>query len=225
MNGVDDTATVLAAAAVAGVEARLVDWRSGRDHDESTWADAVLLHAPWDYTAHVEEFRGWLRSTSEHLPTFNPWSLVAANTHKGYLLDLAAAGVPVPDIRILPAGRRVDIDELEASFTSSSVVLKPAVGSGGRRLERLVSVRALPGSTLLDEHLVPAEDLVVQRFVDSVETTGEHSLIVIGGKPTHLVHKTPARGQYRVQARSGGEFSEWSLTPRPTRSRSSSART
>lgn len=204
LGGVDDTATLLLAADRAGVVARLVDWRSSEGRDGMGSPDAALLHSPWDYTAHVEEFRAWLRATSEQLPTFNPWSLIESNTHKGYLLKLAAEGVPLPKIELLPAGTRVDVDDLAASFASSPVVVKPAVGSGGRRLERLPSVRALPTSTLLGEHLVPAEDLVVQSFVPSVETGGEYSLIVIGGSSTHLVHKTPATGQYRVQARFGG---------------------
>lgn len=200
LTGVTDTPVLLEAAAAAGVTARLMDWRGDGWH----WADGVLLHAPWDYTDDVAAFTDWLQSLSARTPVFNPYASAVAPTHKSYLLDLAAAGIPVPLTRLLPVGRVIDVTELRATFGSSPVVVKPAVGAGGRRLSRLASVAELTSHPLVDAFGVASEDVLVQAFVPSVPAHGEHSLVMIGGKASHLVRKIPAAGQFRVQASYGG---------------------
>lgn len=199
-DGVADSPVLLASAAALGVTARMIDWRS----DGWDWADVVLLHAPWDYTSHVGAFTGWLQSLSERKPVFNNYASVATNMHKSYLLDLAAAGIPVPLTRLLRAGCVIDVDELRSTFGSSPVVAKPAVGAGGRRLARPAAVEDITSCPLVSASGVPTEDVIVQAFVSSIEADGEYSLVVIAGKPSHLVHKTPAAGQFRVQTSHGG---------------------
>lgn len=200
LGGGADSAVLLEAAAAAGVTARLMDWR-GPGWD---WADAVLLHTPWDYTEDPRAFAGWLQSMSGSTPVFNPYASIAGNMHKSYLLDLAADGVPLPLTRLLPAGRPVGIEELAAVFGGSEVVVKPAVGAGGRGLCRLAGVAHLHECPLVGTDGVPAEDLLVQAFVPSIQSGGEHSLVVIAGEPSHLVRKVAAAGEFRVQATYGG---------------------
>jgi len=200
LGGTTDSAVLLDAAAEAGVQARLIDWR-GAGWD---WADAVLLHTPWDYTDDLPAFTRWLGATSARRPVFNDPAGVAGNTHKSYLLDLQEAGVPLPATRLLHAGRQVDTTALRAVFGESAVVAKPAVGAGGRRLSRLPTVADLQGSALVDVDGVPSVDILVQEFVPSVVTGGESSLVMIAGHPSHLVRKVPAAGDFRVQASYGG---------------------
>lgn len=178
----------------------MVDWRS----DGWNRADAVLLHAPWDYTDDVAAFTGWLQSLSARTPVFNPYASAVASTHKSYLLDLAAAGITVPLTRLLPSGHLIDAAQLRATFGATPVVAKPAVGAGGRRMSRLASADDLTSYSLVGTSGVPSEDVLVQAFVPSVETHGEHSLVMIAGEPSHLVRKRPAAGQFRVQASYGG---------------------
>jgi glutathione synthase/RimK-type ligase-like ATP-grasp enzyme len=190
--GVPDTAVLLDAARAQGVGARVIDWRA----DGWDWPDVVLLHTPWDYTQHPQAFSAWLRALSAGTRVANPYTAVAANLHKSYLLDLAADGVPIPRTRLLRAGRPVDTDALRAAFGDTAVVVKPAVGAGGRGLRRLDRVDDL-GS-------LPVEDLLVQEFVPSVHALGEHSLVFVAGRASHLVRKLPAAGEFRVQASHGG---------------------
>lgn len=199
-DGVADTPLLLDAATAAGHTARLIDWRG----DGWDWADAVLLHAPWDYTSDPRRFSDWLRALSARTPVSNSYAAVASNLHKSYLLDLADAGVPLPRTRLLPAGRPIDLPALRTAFGTAAVVVKPAVGAGGRRLHRLDGVADLPTTPLVGPDGVPADDLLVQEFVPSVETDGERSLVVIAGRPSHVVRKVPAAGEFRVQATYGG---------------------
>ena len=197
--GVADTAVLLDAAAALGVPARPIDWRA----DGWEWADVVLLHTPWDYTDDPQAFTGWLAALAERTRVWNPYASIAGNMHKSYLLELADAGVPLPRTRLLRSGRPVDLAELQAAFGDTEVVVKPAVGAGGRRLTRLPRVADLGAGPLLDPAGAPAEDLVVQAFVPTIGQ-GEHSLVMIAGEPSHLVRKVPAAGEFRVQASYGG---------------------
>ena len=191
---------LLQAAAVSGVQARLIDWRG----PGWAWPDAVLLHTPWDYTAHLREFAAWLRAQSARTPMVNPLAVTEGNLHKSYLLDLAAAGIPVPVSRLLRAGDGVDESDLRSTFGGGPVVAKPAVGAGGRRMSRLPDVAGVRSSDLVSASGVVLEDLLLQEFLPAVQTTGEHALVVIAGQVSHLVHKVAAAGEFRVQASHGG---------------------
>jgi len=200
IGGVADSAVLLQAAAVSGVQARLIDWRG----PGWGWPDAVLLHTPWDYTAHLGEFAAWLAAQSARTPMVNPPAVTEGNLHKSYLLDLAAAGVPVPVTRLLRAGDRVDDRDLRSTFGGGPVVAKPAVGAGGRRMSLLPNVAAVPSSDLVSASGVVLEDLLLQEFLPAVQAAGEHALVVIAGQVSHLVHKVAAAGEFRVQASHGG---------------------
>lgn len=170
-DGVPDSAVLLAAAAASGVDARLVDWRStGWDR-----ADAVLLHTPWDHTAHPQASTGWSAAVSSRMPVFNPYASIAGDVHESHLLDLVEDGVPLPRTRVLRAGRPVDDAEPDAAFGTSTVVVEPAVGAGGRRLSRLDRVADLRSCPPVGPDGRPLEDLVVQEneaMVMELELTG-----------------------------------------------------
>ena len=200
IGGVADSAVLLQAAATSGVQARLLDWRGSG----WAWPDAVLLHTPWDYTSHLKEFTAWLRAQSARTPVVNPLAATEGNLHKSYLLDLAAAGIPLPATRLLRAGDAVDEGDLRSTFSAGAVVAKPAVGAGGRRTSRLPDVAALRSSPLVSASGVVLEDLLVQEFLPAVQSAGEHALVLVAGQASHLVHKVAAAGEFRVQASHGG---------------------
>lgn len=145
IGGVPESTVLLQAAAASGVQARLIDWRG----DGWDWPDAVLLHTPWDYTAHLAEFTAWLHAQAARTPMVNPPSATEGNLHKSYLLDLAAAGVPLPTMRLLRAGDAVNESDLRSTFQADRVVVKPAVGAGGRRMSLLPDVTALRATPLV----------------------------------------------------------------------------
>jgi len=157
IGGVADSAVLLQAAAVSGVQARLIDWRG----PGWAWPDAVLLHTPWDYTAHSREFAAWLRAQSARTLMVNPLAVTEGNLHKSHLLDLAAAGIAVPVSRLLRAGDGVDESDLRSTFGAGPVVAKPAVGAGGRRMSRLPDVAGVRSSDLVSASGVVLEDLLL----------------------------------------------------------------
>ena len=68
----------------------------------------------------------------------------------------------------------------------------------------LPDATALRASPLVSASGAVLKDLVVQEFLPAVHTAGEHSLVMIAGQASHLVHKVGAAGEFRVRASRGG---------------------
>jgi len=201
IDGFPDTPILRAALEAADHEVRLLDWCDDPAWD---WPDVALLHTPWDYAQKLPTFLSWLERVSARTILLNRAELVRANLHKSYLLDLQRAGIAIPQTLLLQKGSTPDPQQLRDDFGAHPVVIKPAVGSGGRRLERLDNVEALLSSSVFGPAAIVGEDVLVQRYEETIETRGEFSLVLVDGSPSHLVHKRPRQGEYRVQAAHGG---------------------
>src|SRR5690349_21027133 len=86
--GDGDDAELVAALGTHGLHARWLSW----DDPATLEADLVILRATWDYIERLDEFLEW---TTKVRNLVNGSAVVAWNTDKRYLGDLAEAGVPV----------------------------------------------------------------------------------------------------------------------------------
>lgn len=170
------------------------------------WAsfDAVVIRSPWDYFERVPEFRAWLdaRIAGDAL-LCNSREILEWNFDKGYLQDLARAGVAlVPTIRI-PANDKADIPALARARGWDDIVVKPAIGGGGYRCQRF---RLEGFERYAGEIAKTLEDrgVLVQPFLPEIQSGGELSLLFFDGVYSHAVCKRPKAGDYRVQFQFGG---------------------
>ena len=157
--------------------ARAVAW----DDEAVDWNafDAIVLRSTWDYHKRIDEFRAWIdRLDASGARLWNPPALLRWNTHKRYLIDLAARGVNVVPTILVPSGSRF--------------VTKPAVSATAYR-------------TNVVENAEPS-DLLLQPFIDEVVSGGEWSLIFFAGAFSHAVIKRTRTGDFRVQSDFGGSF-------------------
>jgi glutathione synthase/RimK-type ligase-like ATP-grasp enzyme len=174
-----------------GVSAPVVAWTD----PAAGHADVVLIRTTWDYTSRREEFVEWCELTAERALLLNPPAIVRWNSHKGYLRELAAAGVPTVPTEVVAHGA-------DASVGAGEVVIKPAVSSGAFGAGRFAA-----GDPAAREHLLgvlETGDAIIQPYLPSVAAQGERSLIYLGGELSHAVNKRPAAGDYRVQSHYGG---------------------
>lgn len=165
------------------------------------WAahDALLVRSTWDYFQRYTEFLQWYRRIEAlRCPIANPLPLLAWNSDKRYLLDLAAQGVAIiPTVHARGAGLDAALAPLQGE-----VVVKPSVSGGAWH-----TVRGRIGSEAFAQALaaLPRElDYLVQPFLPQVVEDGEWSLLFFGGVYSHAVLKKPARDDYRVQTYFGG---------------------
>ncbi|HEY0139666.1 MAG TPA: hypothetical protein VGF48_02160 [Thermoanaerobaculia bacterium] len=175
-----------------GADARAVVW----DDPGVRWTefDALVVRSTWDYHRRAEEFGRWIDAReSDRSPLWNPPALLRRNTHKRYLLDLAARGVEIVPTELVPRGSSFD----PAALPWPRFVAKPAISATAFRT--LVA----PDAEAFAE-LVAESDVLVQPFIDAITDEGEWSLIFLGGHFSHAVLKRPKPGDFRVQNDFGG---------------------
>lgn len=170
-----------AAAARRGLALETVLW----DDPAVDWDahDLVVVRSCWDYTHRREEFLAWARSVPR---LANPAEVIAWNTDKTYLRDLAAAGVPVIETRWdVRTG-----DPLSGEGEPGAEwVVKPSVSAGSRDTARWSDPADVHRHS---EQLVAAgRTSMTQRYVPSVDTEGETATLFLGGHFSHAIRKAP----------------------------------
>lgn len=147
------------------------------------WASAklVMLRSVFDYVNAREEFLAWAEEVEAATQLHNPARLIRWNSHKTYLRELDATGVPIVPTEWIDAGAKVDLPALLDQKGWTDAVVKPTVGNGARGAQRVTRDTAEP---------VTAErDLMIQPYLTATEDPGEKALIHIGGEFTHAILK------------------------------------
>lgn len=182
---------------VAFAEAGLVlsarTWDSG-----AADCDAALALFAWGYHFDVARWEAMLVAWPGDRPLFNAPALLAWNTRKTYLMDLAAAGIPIVPSRF----GRADAASVAAAFDAfacDTLVVKPQVSAGSH-----ATVRLRRGDVV-----TPLDDAILQPFLPAIATEGELSLFAIGGAFSHAVRKVATGGDFRIQPQFGGVFSRF----------------
>ncbi len=188
-----------------GVEAVPAVW----DDASVDWTsfDLVVIRSTWDYPARRPEFVEWAR----RVPNLrNPADVIAWNTDKRYLAELAAAGVPIVPTTWL------DPNDAVVLPPKGRHVLKPSVGAGSLGAAAF-SLHDVHEARLAREHalrlLAAGQTVMVQPYVAQIEQLGETALIFIGGEFSHAISKSAMLVGDR-EALEGGLYLEESITRR-----------
>ncbi|MCB0357075.1 MAG: hypothetical protein KDD40_08715, partial [Bdellovibrionales bacterium] len=172
--------------------------------DWSTY-ELAILRTTWDYTTQREKFLNKLKSMQDNgVNLCNSYEVVAWNSHKSYLLDLAAQGVAI--IKTLPLGElsAKTIFQQSSSWDSSQVILKPFVGAASQGLK--IYANNLEGiESLLSQVNGQQGQWFLQPFHSEI-AQGEISLIFFNKKFSHGLLKRPKVGDFRSQEEFGSEI-------------------
>jgi glutathione synthase/RimK-type ligase-like ATP-grasp enzyme len=180
-----------------GCEARSIVW-----DEDADWGafDLCLVSSTWDYNRKYHEFLDWARRVEAATTLQNPAELIAWNSNKTYLRELAQAGVRIVPTAWVERDSGIALADILAEQGWEQAVVKPVVDLGAENLHRVrVGEEADALATVLEHH-----DAMLQPFLPSLEQQGELSLIYISGQLTHTVRKRPAPGDFRVQSIWGG---------------------
>jgi glutathione synthase/RimK-type ligase-like ATP-grasp enzyme len=184
-----------------GVDAAPAVW----DAPEADWEsfDGVILRSVWDYHLKAGAFRAWLaRLEAAGVPLENPAAAVRANMTKTYLRALESSGIPVVPTAWIARGDARPLDAVLAERGWERAVVKPAVSASAYLTRRVARGEASSRAAL--EEVLAHSDAMVQPYLPEIESEGEWSFVFLGGAFSHAVLKTPARGDFRVQAEHGG---------------------
>ncbi len=159
----------------AGLDTRLAVW----DDPTVDWpgADLVVVRSTWDYTERRDEFLAWTRSVPR---LANPAPVLEWNSDKTYLRRLADAGLPVAPTCWYEPGDDVAVP-------GPDVVVKPTVSAGSRDTQRhLDPDAALRHARAL---LAAGRPVMVQPYLDAVDTAGETGLVWMDDRFSHAFRK------------------------------------
>lgn len=176
------------------------------DAPEVRWEgfDRIIVRSCWDYHHKAAEFARWLdRIGASAVPVSNPVPVLQWNAEKTYLRELEAKGIPVPPTRWVGRNEPCRLADIAASGGQVRSVVKPTVSASA--FETWTIGREV---TAADEarfqRLVRASGVMVQKFMEPIESFGEWSLMFFAGRFSHAVVKRPQRGDFRVQEEFGG---------------------
>ena len=186
------------------------------DEPSVDWSgfDACLIRTTWDYMERRAAYVDWAERTAQRTRLFNPPAVVRWNTHKRYLRELEREGVPVIPTVWMEAGTDVDLRSVLAERGWRRALLKPMVGACARealpfdaRPEELARAQAHLDRTLA------REGMMLQPYLERVETEGELSAVFLDGAFSHAVRKVPVPGDFRVQDDYGARDEPFELPP------------
>jgi hypothetical protein len=141
---------------------RTVDWAA---------FDLVVLRSPWDYPTQRDAFVAWAAS----IPRLaNPADVVAWNTDKTYLGELADAGIAVVPTVWAPPGTSW------TPATEGVYVVKPTISAGSRDTGRY-DLADPAQRALAHTHVTRLTDAgrtaMIQPYLSAVDTAGETAVL------------------------------------------------
>jgi hypothetical protein len=164
-----------------GITAEPAVW----DDPDVDWAayDLAVIRSTWDYYPRRAEFLAW----AQRVPRLaNPPAVLAWNTDKRYLRELAVAGVPTTPTTWIEPGQEW------TPPAEGEVVVKPAISGGGLDTGRYDltdpherDLAARHAGRLADA----GRPVMVQPYLAAVDEHGETALLWLGGRYSHAIRK------------------------------------
>jgi glutathione synthase/RimK-type ligase-like ATP-grasp enzyme len=195
----------------AGIEVAPARW----DDAQVDWSSfaSVVLRSTWDYHQRAEEFTSWLdRLETAGVPIWNPLEVVRWNMDKTYLRDLQEDGVRiVPSVWLLQ-GVTVDLADLMKQKGWDKAVIKPVISASAHQTYTVDAGDLKDGQAKLDD-LLSKGGVIVQSFMDEVQSKGEWSLLFFDKKYSHAAIKKPKQDDFRVQWEHGGSAESATASP------------
>lgn len=183
-----DQQLLLDTLAGAGVRAELLAW-DDPTADPATF-DLCILRSCWNYYHLPDAFMAWCDRTASVSRLLNSIEVIRWNIHKRYLAELERAGVPVIPSVWINRNQAANLTDTMKLKGWNDVVIKPAISAGSFNTRRFKRAQSGEGQTFLSD-LLNKCDVLVQRYMPSVETEGERCLVWIDGQFTHAVRKNP----------------------------------
>jgi hypothetical protein len=145
-----------------------------------------VVRSTWDYVGRRDEYVAWAHRVERTTRLANPAAVVEWNTDKTYLGRLSSAGLPVVTTDWLEPGDRF------RPPVSGEYVVKPAVSAGSLDTNRY---RAGEHDALALAHvtalLAAGRTVMVQPYLEAVDTAGETALLYLGDELSHAIRKAP----------------------------------
>ena len=186
LDRLEDEDLLVEALRADGVRAAHAVWTD----DSVDWSAArmVVVRYAFDYTQDRARFLDWARRVEATTALHNPSNVLAWNSHKRYLGELASEGIPIVPTLWVDARSHADLRQIMDAHGWRDVVVKPAVDNGARHALRVSRPETDAGQRHVDAIAAHA-DVMIQPFIDATEGIGEHALVHFDGNFSHAIRK------------------------------------
>lgn len=157
--------------------------------------DVCIIRSTWDFHLKLDAFLRWVGAVASRTLLKNSEVLVRWNSHKSYMLDLNATGVPVVPTVLLRRDGAISVRDVVEARGWPRFIVKPAISASSYRT-KLFAAYCEEAEDLATTIAADA-DVLIQPFVDDVLHGGERSYCVIDGEITHAVRRAPFDGAAR----------------------------
>ena len=139
-------------------------------------------------------FLEWVDATAALTPLLNPAAIVRWNIDKHYLDEVAQAGIATVPSRYIEPRDNVDAalrDFLDEFADTQDFVVKPCIGAGSRDARRHARDEIAAANSQIEGLLDQGRSVLLQPYLDRVDSAGETALIYIDGVYSHAIRKGP----------------------------------
>lgn len=181
-------APILPALAALGLDARPCIW----DDPKMDWRipKVAVIRTAWDSHLRRDAFVAWASKAGQLTRLYNPPEVLRWNTHKAYLREFEARGIPfTPTVWVPPKGT-LALEEVMRERRWDTVVLKPVVSAGALKTYRFPRSELAAAQACLDT-LAAEGEVMVQPYLTAFETEGERAYIYFDGAFSHAVRRPP----------------------------------
>ena len=181
-----DQEILLEACRVAGLPVEMAAW----DDPDVDWSRFrfAKFHSCWNYYENPVAFLAWMDRASKKTKFWNPTELAWANIEKGYLRELAGAGIPIVPTEFV---RRINgFEDQVARIGSDDFVVKPIISAGSYMTQRFHRDQ-MEEAKVFAAQILNQRQAMVQPYIESVNHGGEVAVVHIDGELTHCVVKEP----------------------------------
>ncbi len=168
--------------------------------------DLLIIRSPWDYYLSTAEYIAWMnKATAVGYKILNKPEVIKKNIHKSYIKELQRRGVLTADTMFIPKKSILKLEEVFERKRFRKVVIKPAISAGAYETY-LVAREEAELFNAVAAKILEYADLMIQDYIEEVETNGEYSLIFLNGEYSHAVLKKAHPGEFRPQPEYGGSI-------------------
>ncbi len=174
----------------AGHAVEVVAW----DDESVDWSGfgLALVRATWNYAQQVESFEAWIGRVDSLTTLMNSAQTLKWNLHKEYLCELSDAGVPIIPSVFADRYISLGVEEVVGLEGWAKIVIKPTVSGGSYKTKVFdLANGELESAQAFFDEMIAQRDMMIQRYMPSVDTVGETALVVIDGELTHAIEKRP----------------------------------
>jgi glutathione synthase/RimK-type ligase-like ATP-grasp enzyme len=176
--------------------------------DDATYpfetADLAIVRSCWDFHFRVDEYLRKIKNIGARVHLLNPVKYIETYCSKHYLADISAAGINT--VATAFCQNLAQTLQAAANFNSRQVVLKPVVSASGDNTFCLQKNDHKALELSAAKIFQVCDELLVQPFIETVQSRGEFSSVIIDGHVRFTMRKTPAKGGFLVHEHHGGQY-------------------